>query len=54
MNMGHRMVLVGTGGWGEWCVRDFLPPNMADGVVEVSPRADIDPASLENAKKQLG
>jgi predicted dehydrogenase len=54
MNMGHRMVLVGTGGWGEWWCRDFLPPNMADGVVEVVAAVDIDPASLENAKKHLG
>ena len=52
--MGHRMVLVGTGGWGEWWCRDFLPPNVADGTVEVVAAVDLDPAALENAKKHLG
>ncbi|MDE2127153.1 MAG: Gfo/Idh/MocA family oxidoreductase [Armatimonadetes bacterium] len=49
----YRAILVGTGGWGgSWC-HDFLPPNVADGLVEVVAAADRDPAALENARTAL-
>lgn len=45
-----RVVHVGAGGW--WC-RDFLPPNVATGRVEVVALVDIDPAALESARAHL-
>jgi len=52
--MSYRMIQVGTGGFGgAWC-RMFLPPNVADGLIEVVAAVDIDPDALENAKEHLG
>lgn len=52
--MTHKMIQVGTGGHGmAWC-RHFLPPNIADGLVEVVAAVDTDPAALENARAGLG
>lgn len=52
--MPHRVVQVGTGGWGSaWCSR-FLPPNIADGRIEVVAAVDKSPAALANAQTHLG
>ena len=52
--MAYRMIQVGTGGWGaRWC-RDFLPPNINDGLVEVVAAVDINPVALTNAQESLG
>lgn len=51
--MAYRVIQVGTGGWGEaWC-RRFLPPNIADGHIEVVAAVDTSPAALENARTLL-
>lgn len=45
----QRLILIGTGGQGEaWC-RDFLPPNVADGTVEIVAAADVNEEALTNA-----
>jgi predicted dehydrogenase len=54
MDMAHKMIQVGTGGWGSaWC-RHFLPPNVQEGLIEVVAAVDIDPGALEHARKFLG
>ena len=51
--MAYRMIQVGCGGWGgEWC-GTFLPPNVADGLVEVVAAADVNPDTLANARRHL-
>ena len=53
-NMVHRMIQVGTGGFGaSWCQR-FLPPNIQDGTIEVAAAVDINPEALKNARQHLG
>ena len=48
-----RLIQVGTGSQGEhWC-RETLPPNVADGTVEVVAAVDQDEAALENAVDAL-
>jgi predicted dehydrogenase len=48
------MIQVGTGGFGAtWC-REFLPPQVAEGRVEVVAAVDQNPASLDNARRYLG
>jgi predicted dehydrogenase len=52
--VGHRMIQVGTGGFGaSWC-RRFLPPHVAEGRLEAVAAVDRDPASLANARRYLG
>ena len=52
--MAHKMILVGTGGFGgAWC-KTFLPPNIKEGLLEVTAAADISPEALQNAKTHLG
>lgn len=52
--MTYRVIQVGTGGWGNmWC-RSFLPPNVAEGRLEVVAAADINPEVLVNAREGLG
>ena len=52
--MAYKMIQVGTGGWGgQWC-RVFLPPNVADGLIEVVAAVDVDPNALVNAREGLG
>ena len=52
--MAYRAIQVGTGGWGaSWC-KEFLPPNVADGLVEVVAAVDVDPKALKNARTGLG
>lgn len=51
--MTHRLIHVGCGGWGAtWC-REFLPPNVADGTVEVVAAVDQNPEALSNAREHL-
>ena len=50
----YRMIQVGTGGQGNgWCSR-FLPPNIADGRIDVVAAVDINPDVHINAQKHLG
>ncbi|PWL70097.1 MAG: gfo/Idh/MocA family oxidoreductase [Clostridiales bacterium] len=51
--MAYKAILVGTGTWGEWWCEKFLPPNIADGTVEVVAAVDRNPAALGCAKKFL-
>lgn len=52
--MAYKVILVGTGGQGRaWCQR-FLPPNVADGLVEVVAGVDVNEAALVNAQEHLG
>jgi predicted dehydrogenase len=52
--MSYRMIQVGTGGWGgAWC-RNFLPPNVADGLIEVVAAVDLNPAAHVAAREGLG
>jgi predicted dehydrogenase len=52
--MSLKLIQVGAGQWGEhWC-RHFLPPNIAEGLVEVVAVVDIDPQALEKAAAVLG
>jgi len=52
--MPYKMIQVGTGGFGGWWCRNFLPPNIADGLIEVVAAVDINPEALVNAKEGLG
>lgn len=48
-----RLIQIGTGNQGEaWC-REFLPPNVEDGTVEVVAAVDVNEAALTNALEAL-
>ena len=52
--MPYRFIQVGAGGFGgAWCSR-FLPPSIADGLIDVVAVVDIDPATHANAVEHLG
>ena len=52
--MALRMIQVGTGGMGAtWC-RDFLPPHVAAGLIEVVAAVDTNPEVLGTAREHLG
>lgn len=52
--MPYRLILVGTGGQGRsWCER-FIPPNVADGLVEVVAAVDVNADALQYARTFLG
>ena len=52
--MTYKAIQVGTGGFGgAWC-KNFLPPNVEDGLVEVVAAVDADPQALQNARQGLG
>ncbi len=52
--MAHRMIQVGTGGFGtNWCA-DFLPPFVENGLLEVVAAVDVNPEALANAREHLG
>jgi predicted dehydrogenase len=52
--MTYKMIQVGSGGFAKsWC-RDFLPPNVDDGLIEVVAAVDINPEALRNAQEGLG
>ena len=52
--MAYKMIQVGTGGFGRaWCER-FLPPNVADGLIEVVAAVDLSTEALQNARQYLG
>ena len=51
--MAYKMIHVGTGGFGaSWC-QDFLPPNVADGLVEVVAAVDVNRDVHSNATQHL-
>jgi predicted dehydrogenase len=51
--VGHKMIQVGTGGFGAtWC-QQFLPPSVEEGRIEVVAAVDVNPAALENARQYL-
>ena len=52
--MAYKMIQVGTGGFGGWWCKNFLPPNVADGLVEVVAAVDLNPEAFVNAKEGLG
>ncbi len=52
--MAYRMIQIGTGGFGgAWC-RAFLPPNVADGLIEVVAAVDVNADALAHAREHLG
>ena len=52
--MVQKAIQVGTGGQGAgWC-REFLPPNVADGRIDVVAAVDVDEGALTNAREGLG
>lgn len=51
--MTRRLVRIGTGNQGEAWRRDFLPPNAADGTVEVGAAVDVNEDALGNAVEHL-
>jgi len=51
--MAQKMIQVGAGGFGaSWC-RHFLPPNVADGLIEVVAAVDVNPDVHRNAARYL-
>lgn len=51
--MPYKAILVGAGGQGRaWCAR-FLPPNVADNLVDVVAAVDVNPDALVNAQEHL-
>jgi predicted dehydrogenase len=52
--MTKRVLHIGAGGFGEvWC-REFLPPNVKDGTIEVAGLLDLDSGALRRGQKLLG
>src|SRR5262245_52458438 len=52
--MARKVIHVGVGLFGQrWC-RDFLPPNIQDGTIEVVAIADVDPKAVERGRQILG
>ena len=50
--MPYKVIQVGTGGQGRaWCAR-FLPPNIADGLIEVVAAVDVNADALINAQRE--
>jgi len=49
-----RVIQVGTGGFGEWWCRKFLPPNVDSGHIEVVAAVDVAPETHVNAIEGLG
>jgi len=52
--MTYKMIQVGTGGFGAWWCKEFLPPNIRDSLIDVVAAVDINPAALRNARESLG
>ncbi|MDR2477502.1 MAG: Gfo/Idh/MocA family oxidoreductase, partial [Treponema sp.] len=48
-----RGILIGVGSWGKWWCEQFLPPNIADGTIEIAAAVDQNPACLETARRFL-
>ena len=51
--MAKKAVFVGIGSWGEWWCRDFLPPMIEEGRLEIAAVADLDPGRFELARHYL-
>ncbi|MER8511209.1 Gfo/Idh/MocA family oxidoreductase [Mesorhizobium sp. M0894] len=52
--MTYKVLHIGAGGFGKtWCDK-FLPPNVADGTIEVVGLVDIDSKALEHGRRRLG
>ena len=52
--MRKRAILVGVGSWGEWWCRDFLPPLMQEGRLEIATVCEKNPERFTVAKRYLG
>ena len=52
--MKKSAILVGLGSWGEWWCRDFLPPLIREGRLEISAVCDRNEERLAAAVKYLG
>jgi predicted dehydrogenase len=52
--MPYKVIQVGTGGFGGWWCKHFLPPNVRDGLIEVVAAVDVNPEALQNAREGLG
>jgi predicted dehydrogenase len=50
----YKVIQVGTGGFGNWWCRQFLPPNAQEGLIEVVAAVDVNPEALVNAREGLG
>ena len=54
MSKPYNFIHVGTGGHGgRWC-RNFLPPNVADGLIQPVAAVDVNPEHHHNASEGLG
>ncbi|OHV78896.1 Gfo/Idh/MocA family protein [Ensifer sp. LCM 4579] len=51
--MTYKVLQIGAGGFGEYWCNTFLPPNVADGTIEVVGLVDIDVTALEIGRKHL-
>lgn len=52
--MTYKVLHIGAGGFGEFWCDTYLPPNVADGTIEVVGLVDIDPKALEKGRRHLG
>ncbi len=51
--MAKRAIFTGVGSWGEWWCRDFLPPMIEAGRLEIAAVVDEDPERLKVARQYL-
>ncbi len=51
--MSRKVILVGAGEWGEWWCRDFLPPFIREGRIEIAAVADRHPERYEMVHRYL-
>lgn len=51
--MAYKAILVGLGSWGQWWCQHFLPPNVADGTIEVVAVCDRNPETHAFAREHL-
>ena len=52
--MRKRAILVGVGSWGEWWCRDFMPPLMQEGRLEIAAVCEKNSERFTVAKRYLG
>lgn len=51
--MAYKAILVGLGSWGQWWCEHFLPPNIADGTIELVAVCDRNPETHAFARQHL-